>query len=179
MKRIYSSSVFVVTDECDVLLILHKFHKKWLPIGGRHEPNETPLEAAIRELHEETGLLVRDADPAAGNHVVFPQIVGAPFGTPPGFIGYEEHDGKGGRYLNFCFIARTYKPIPIRNTGPDDEFDSYDWFEPIAYGTGWWGPVAMTYADNMPENVRDVLEYIYSVAVTSGSRFLDRQHFGV
>lgn len=39
------------------LFMLHpKFHK-WLPPGGHMEPNETPEEAARREIAEETGVL--------------------------------------------------------------------------------------------------------------------------
>ncbi len=35
-------------------------HKgKWNGLGGKFEPGETPEECAIREIHEESGLLVR------------------------------------------------------------------------------------------------------------------------
>ena len=33
----------------------HKRLDLWLPVGGEVEPGETPLEAARRELREETG----------------------------------------------------------------------------------------------------------------------------
>lgn len=39
-----------------VLLMLHKKLDKWLFPGGHIDPNETPDEAIIREVREETGL---------------------------------------------------------------------------------------------------------------------------
>ena len=41
-----------------VLLIHHKKFDKWLPPGGHIDPNETPDQAAIREVKEETGLSI-------------------------------------------------------------------------------------------------------------------------
>jgi 8-oxo-dGTP pyrophosphatase MutT (NUDIX family) len=53
------------------------------------EPGETPLEAAVRELREETGLAGR-----------FPAGLGVE-GTPPGLLGYEEHlAGSKGLHMN-------------------------------------------------------------------------------
>lgn len=39
--------------------------------GGKVEPGETPLEAAVRELQEETGLVVEPDDLTAAGRVVF------------------------------------------------------------------------------------------------------------
>lgn len=39
--------------------------------GGKVEPGETPLEAAVRELEEETGLVVEPDDLTAAGRVVF------------------------------------------------------------------------------------------------------------
>lgn len=94
------------------LLILHRRLGVWLPPGGECLPNETPLEAATRELFEETGLRGR-----------FP-ITTAITGTPPGFIGYEEHiAGAKGLHMNFVFVA----DVDTQHVQPNDEFSEWRW----------------------------------------------------
>lgn len=55
MLRQFTTSVYII-DNDRVLLIQHKKLNKWLPPGGHLESNETPPEAARREVKEETGL---------------------------------------------------------------------------------------------------------------------------
>ncbi|MFZ5391402.1 MAG: NUDIX hydrolase [Patescibacteria group bacterium] len=50
--------VFIVYKD-KVLLIHHLKENKWLAPGGHIETNETPDEAALREIKEETGLDIR------------------------------------------------------------------------------------------------------------------------
>ena len=92
-RRAFSVAVFC-RHEGEVLLVRHRRLGTWLPVGGEIEPGETPLEAARRELREETGLEGR-----------FPAGLGVD-GTPPGLIGYEEHlAGSKGLHMNFAFVA--------------------------------------------------------------------------
>lgn len=46
----------IVVEEGKILLIFHPFIEKWLQPGGHVEPGETPIEAAMREVLEETGI---------------------------------------------------------------------------------------------------------------------------
>jgi ADP-ribose pyrophosphatase YjhB (NUDIX family) len=55
MIREFTASVYII-ENAKVLLIYHQKLKKWLPPGGHIEVNETPVEAARREVREEVGL---------------------------------------------------------------------------------------------------------------------------
>jgi 8-oxo-dGTP pyrophosphatase MutT (NUDIX family) len=51
-----TASGLVVRDN-KVLLIFHPHIKKWFQPGGHIDEGESPIEAAIREVYEETGLV--------------------------------------------------------------------------------------------------------------------------
>ena len=97
----------------EVLVIHHRRLKTWLPIGGELEAGETPLEAAARELAEETGLVG-----------TFPELPN-PDGVPPGYIGYEEHQaGSKGMHMNFVFVADVDSAAVVV---PNHEFAEFQW----------------------------------------------------
>jgi 8-oxo-dGTP pyrophosphatase MutT (NUDIX family) len=128
LRRAFSIAVYPRYQE-RVLLIFHKRLQKWLPPGGELHPGETPLEAAHRELKEETGLVGR-----------FPRL-NLIEGVPCGLLGYEEHLAGGkGLHMNFVFVA----DVDSSAIDPNDEFDEYRW---VTLDGGPWVEA--------PPNVRD------------------------
>lgn len=59
----YKYVVVLSEYEGKILLSRHKHHSTWETQGGHVEPGETPLEAAKRELFEESGALEFDIVP--------------------------------------------------------------------------------------------------------------------
>jgi 8-oxo-dGTP pyrophosphatase MutT (NUDIX family) len=113
MRRAFSIAVYARRGG-RVLVIHHRRLNFWVPIGGELEAGETPLEAAVRELREETGLT---AD--------FAFLDGQLDGEPPGYIGYEEHvSGAKGLHMNFVFVADVAADAKVT---PNDEFAEFRW----------------------------------------------------
>lgn len=98
-----------------MLVIHHRRLETWLPVGGELSEGETPLEAAVRELREETGL--------AGE---FPALAEACDGVPVGLLGYEEHTAGGkGLHMNFVFVA----DVGDGEVQPNHEFSDFRWVD--------------------------------------------------
>jgi 8-oxo-dGTP pyrophosphatase MutT (NUDIX family) len=129
MRRAFSIAVYPRHGD-RLLLIHHRRLAKWLPPGGELEPGETPLEAAARELFEETGL-----------QGTFPPTSDVD-GAPPGLIGYEEHvAGSKGLHLNFVFVC----DVPTTSVVPNAEFSAFRW---VTLDDGPWAEA--------PPNVRQL-----------------------
>jgi 8-oxo-dGTP pyrophosphatase MutT (NUDIX family) len=75
------SVTIVLRDEHDrVLLVRHVESEQWLLVGGTIEPGEGPADAAVREMWEETGFLVK-----------LTKLVGV-FGGPEYIVRYRNGD---------------------------------------------------------------------------------------
>ncbi len=56
-----TASGLVIKDDL-ALLIYHPYLKKWMQPGGHIDEGETPIQAAIREVYEETGIMCKPID---------------------------------------------------------------------------------------------------------------------
>ena len=56
LEKHFTASAIILNDEQKVLLLYHKKLNVWLYPGGHIETNETPDEAILREVKEETAL---------------------------------------------------------------------------------------------------------------------------
>lgn len=64
MEKHYAATGFVLNQErTKMLMVYHRKLNKWMAPGGHVEKNESPCEAVLREVFEETGI-----------HAVFMQI---------------------------------------------------------------------------------------------------------
>ena len=78
MKRHFTSTGFVVRGDA-TLLHWHKRLGQWMPPGGHIEANEDPVEAVLREIREETGV-VAEVIPAQGALTFdYPEQLPAPY----------------------------------------------------------------------------------------------------
>jgi len=105
MKKEFTASTYIF-DGAKVLLVLHKKLKKWLPVGGHVELNETPEEAAKREAKEEAGI---DVELIPQENITVNHPNARSFARPylcllqeiPPFGSQEHH-----QHIDFVFVAK-------------------------------------------------------------------------
>ncbi len=98
----------IVRSDAGVLLHRHKRLGMWLQPGGHLDPGETPPQAALREVIEETGL--------HATHTT----------DPPRIVHVDVHPGgRGHTHLDVRYMLRA-PPVPPRP--PTDESQDVAWF---------------------------------------------------
>jgi 8-oxo-dGTP pyrophosphatase MutT (NUDIX family) len=124
--RLRTAARMFLLDERDRVLLLHErldLHRQdshWIAPGGGLEDGETLIEAAVREVYEETGLRVE-----------------LPATAQPMFVERELFSFAGQRIdqTNHYFLVRASADLsatPVRRVAPT-EYEAV-----IALGSRWW-----------------------------------------
>jgi ADP-ribose pyrophosphatase YjhB (NUDIX family) len=123
-----ATAVYVFTPDFEKLLFIR--HRKpplagrWLPPGGHVDPGETPEEAAVREVLEETGQSVVLIDLAP--HL--PQFTSPRTRRIASPLLVQEEDLGDHRHLDFVYVAVAPAPGPLR----EEENQPAAWFDRTA-----------------------------------------------
>lgn len=147
-RQFVVSLLLVTRNEPEkILLVHHKKYNSWIQPGGHIEPFETPIEAAVRECREETGIDVSQLL-TPGDRVdtyAYPMPV-------PRFILEEKIPPYGDQPEHFHIDLLYVVPI---------EEQAVAHREAEANGIGWF-TLAETAKLPMLDNVRWVVEQVLS-----------------
>lgn len=105
-------SYFALVDDGHILLVDHRNARLWLPSGGHVEPGESPRRTVVRELQEELGLIIDEAQVGPPRFLTCTTTVGLT-------AGHEDVS------LWYMLRGDRHAPLPRFDTG---EFESVRWF---------------------------------------------------
>ncbi len=102
VRRHFTATGFVVQAD-RTLLHWHKRLGQWMPPGGHIERDEDPVEAVLREIREETGLVAEVIVPRPPLPFRYPRQL-----PPPYTILIEDVPGPGGphKHIDLIYFCR-------------------------------------------------------------------------
>src|SRR3989304_6119639 len=111
MIRHFTATAFVVRDNA-TLLHWHRRLQQWMPPGGHIEPNEDPVQAGLREGHEERGLAPQIIPPGAAPPSDSPEQL-----PPPYTILVEDIPGPGEphKHIDLIYFCRGVNGVVRRH----------------------------------------------------------------
>lgn len=116
MRHFCASAYIINPENKKVLLVRHKKYNKWLQPGGHIEENETPEEAAVREVYEETGI----KSTLIGEHFPREDDLIRPLG-----VQYNRKEN-GDRIIDMVYVGKPNNPEePLKVS---DESNDIGWF---------------------------------------------------
>jgi 8-oxo-dGTP diphosphatase len=100
--RHFTATAFVVRDGA-TLLHWHKRLQQWMPPGGHIEANEDPVQAVLREVREETGIVAKIIASNGALPFAYPEQL-----LPPYTILVEDIPGPGEphKHIDLIYFCR-------------------------------------------------------------------------
>jgi 8-oxo-dGTP pyrophosphatase MutT (NUDIX family) len=117
IERHHTATAYVVA-EGRTLLMWHEKLRMWLPPGGHCELNEDPVQAALREALEETGIRCAIIPPP--DLLVCPGPAVLP---PPAVILIEDivrHDQPFHQHIDHVYFTRPLEPVDFAGAIPGE-----------------------------------------------------------
>ncbi len=138
MDRDFCASAIIINpNNKKILLVKHKKFNKWVQPGGHIEHNETPEEAAEREVYEETGLKVK--------------LIGERFPRESDFIrplGIQKNCSNNHLHVDIVYVA-----VP-NNDIIDAVYDKNE-----SYGAKWFSRGELDHLDVF-EDIKITMDYL-------------------
>ncbi|MBI5949831.1 MAG: NUDIX domain-containing protein [Chloroflexi bacterium] len=125
-ERHHTATAYVVHGGHTLLLWHHKL-RMWLPPGGHCEPNEDPVQAALREAREESGVAVAVVPPPDLLVCAGPEVL-----PPPAVILIEDivrPDQPFHQHIDHVYYTRALFPVDFEAAIPHG---IHRWVDPAA-----------------------------------------------
>lgn len=116
LERHFTATAFIVSGG-RTLLLWHRKLRIWLPPGGHLESNEDPVQGALREAEEESGLAVEVILPTGLLGIERPVYL-----PPPVAVGLFDIDIEGQplhQHIDFVYFTRPLVPVDFSAPVPE------------------------------------------------------------